>query len=63
MIDIFTKHEGQLVRLEAFEEGCWANLCDPTPQEIRETMDFFGVDEDFVKAALDEEESAHMRCV
>ncbi len=60
MIDIFTKHEGQLVRLEAFEEGCWANLCDPTPQEIRETMDFFGVDEDFVKAALDEEESAHM---
>jgi len=60
MTDIFATRSGAFLRLSAFEEGCWVHLTDPEPDEIQSVMDFFCVDEDFVKAALDEEESPHI---
>ena len=60
MIEYFTKQDGKLTQLTAFQEGCWAHLTDPTPKEVMSTSRFFGVEEDFLRAALDEEESAHI---
>ncbi len=60
MIEYFSRRDGKLLQLAGFEEGCWAHLTDPTPKEVAVTSRYFGVEEDFLKAALDEEESAHI---
>lgn len=60
MIEYFSRRDGKLLQLAGFEEGCWAHLTDPTPKEVATTSRYFGVEEDFLKAALDEEESAHI---
>lgn len=60
MIEYFSRRDGKLLQLAGFEEGCWAHLTDPTPKEVAATSRYFGVEEDFLKAALDEEESAHI---
>ncbi len=60
MTDIFATSSGELHRLTEFAEGCWAHLTDPEPDEINSVLDFFAIDTDFIKAALDEEESPHI---
>lgn len=60
MMDIITRAGSRQIALEQFEEGCWVNLCDPSEEEIQQVVSFFGVESNFVTAALDEEESAHI---
>lgn len=60
MLHIFTQQDGQLTELHELVDGCWVHLCDPTNEETERVVKFFDIDSDFVTAALDEEESAHL---
>ena len=46
--------------LYEFEPGCWVNLVRPTSEEIAHVLATTGVEEDFLRAALDPEESSRV---
>ena len=46
--------------LYEFEPGCWVNLVRPTSEEITHVLATTGVEEDFLRAALDPEESSRV---
>lgn len=60
MLDIFKTIDDTLFTLEEIEDGAWINLVDPTPDELSFIEDELSVDRDFLRAALDEEESARL---
>lgn len=60
MLDIFKTIDDTLFTLEEIEDGAWINLVDPTPDELNFIEDELSVDRDFLRAALDEEESARL---
>lgn len=60
MLDIFKTIDNTLFTLEEIEDGAWINLVDPTAEEIDFIEEELGVDKDFLRAALDEEESARL---
>ncbi len=60
MFDIFKTIDDTLFTLEEIEDGAWVNLVDPTADEIDFIEQELSVDRDFLKAALDEEESARL---
>lgn len=45
---------------DKFSEGCWVSVISPTPQEIKELIEDYGIDSGFVKSSLDEEESSRI---
>ena len=53
-----TQEDKKLERLQAFEEGCWVDLVNPTDDEVEDVCALTGVPEEMLKAALDEEETA-----
>lgn len=60
MLDIFKTIDDTLFTLEEIEDGAWINLVDPTADELDFIEQELGVDKDFLRAALDEEESARL---
>ncbi len=60
MLDIFKSIDDTLFTLEEIEDGAWINLVDPTTEELDFIEDELSVDRDFLRAALDEEESARL---
>lgn len=60
MLEIITRAGSLQKSLDHLEEGCWANLSDPTEEEIHMVAEFFQVECEWVTAALDEEESSHI---
>lgn len=58
MIEIFKSTENGLVKTTFIDKGVWINLQNPDEYEIRTVCNALNVDEDFIRAALDEEESA-----
>jgi len=60
MLDIFKTIDDTLFTLEEIEDGAWINLVDPTSDELDFIEQELGVDKDFLRAALDEEESARL---
>lgn len=56
MIECFKTCGQETVRVEAPEEGCWVNVVAPSEQERAWLCDELGILEEFVKAALDDEE-------
>ena len=61
MIKYFkTDEQKKMRRLEAFEEGCWIDMFNPTDDEIEDTSLVSGIPEEMLKAALDEEETARI---
>lgn len=60
MLDIFKTIDDTLFTLEEIEDGAWINLVDPTANEIDFIEQELGVDKDFLRAALDEEESSRL---
>lgn len=55
-----TDSSGQIQRLQTAERGCWICVQSPTAQEIDYLTNSLGVDADFVKSALDEEETSRI---
>lgn len=60
MINVLSMQDGCLREAENFCPSCWVNLIDPEDDEIRLVSQQFKVEEDMLRAALDEEESAHV---
>ncbi len=60
MLDIFKTIDDTLFTLEEIEDGAWINLVNPTPEELDRIEDELSVDRDFLRAALDEEETARL---
>ncbi len=60
MIEYFKSDARLLSPLYEFEPGCWVNLVRPTSEEIAHVLATTGVEEDFLRAALDPEESSRV---
>lgn len=60
MLDIFKTIDDTLFTLEEIEDGAWISLVDPTPEELDYIEEELSVDKDFLRAALDEEETARL---
>lgn len=60
MLEIFKTINNELVLSDVFEDGVWVNLINPTEDEINKVNSALGVEMDFLKAALDEEERARI---
>lgn len=60
MITFYTSENGALCRSDRVTPGCWVSVVDPTPQEIKELIEVYGLDSGFVKSSIDEEESSRI---
>ena len=60
MINFYTSENGRLIQCEEPTPGCWISVVSPTPQEVKELIDGYGLDSGFVKSSLDEEESTRI---
>lgn len=60
MIEIFKTIDERLVTLDSFEDGAWINLINPTEDEVHYVSESLNLDSDYIKAALDEEESSRI---
>lgn len=57
----FYKTEGNAItEISALEAGCWVSAIAPTESEISMLETELGVDRDFIRSALDEEESSRI---
>lgn len=61
MLRIFkTMDDSQFVELEEFQSGCWVNLIAPTDEEIERVSCGLKLNVDFLRDALDDEESSRI---
>lgn len=60
MIKIFRTIDGNIHQLSEASEGCWVVLEDPTATEILEIADTYHIDQDDLRAPLDEEERSRI---
>ena len=60
MIKIFRTIDGHIHQLNEASEGCWVVLANPTATEILETANKFHIDQDDLRAPLDEEERSRI---
>ncbi|KNZ68247.1 Mg2 transporter protein CorA family protein [Thermincola ferriacetica] len=61
MINIFKSSiDGQFHELDTFEKGCWVNLVNPTEPEIQLVSKELGIEPNFLRDPLDEEEKARI---
>lgn len=62
MINIYEMSAGsrELKAADAFRPGAWINLENPSDKELQEVCAATGISEEMLKAALDEEERAHI---
>lgn len=60
MVNCYRTVEGKITRLDNLEKNAWVNIVEPTPSELEAVQKFYGVESDFLRAALDEEESSRI---
>lgn len=60
MVEFYKTIDGRVTEIPAFEEGCWVNLVRPSSDEIDTIAQDMRVEEEFVRAALDPEESSRV---
>lgn len=60
VIQYFKTINGRIRPQETLEDGCWINVVDPDEREINSLIQNFSLDPDFLRAALDEEESSRI---
>ncbi|MCJ7689283.1 MAG: magnesium transporter CorA family protein [Clostridiaceae bacterium] len=61
MLSIYnTVENGQLIKSDDIETGCWINMIDPSDEELIFISKKTNVPMDFLKAALDEEETSRI---
>lgn len=56
MLEIYKTIDGVIKKIDTAEKNAWINLVAPTEEEIGWVSEELGVEEDFLRAALDEEE-------
>ena len=60
MLSIHRTVGGRMTGLEDIEEGCWVNLTHPTEAELDRVSSALDIDQTFLRAALDEEETSRV---
>lgn len=60
MINFYVYENGKMTPKENCSDGCWVSVINPTPQEIKDLIEIYGIDSGFVKSSLDEEESSRI---
>lgn len=60
VISYYKTIENRLVELDAPAPGCWVSVVDPTAQEMKLLIEDYGLDRDFLRSSLDEEESSRV---
>ena len=60
MLNFYKTIDGKVSQSHAVEDGCWVCAICPTEPEVRYLVDVLGLEQDFVRAALDEEESSRV---
>lgn len=60
MLSYYKTEDGRVMRIPACEPGCWINCVSPDDREINSLIADFGIEPDFFRAAMDEEESSHI---
>ena len=60
MMTIHKTIEGRMTDLDAIQEGSWIDLIDPNEEELQSVADTLHVEQDFLRAALDEEETSRI---
>ncbi len=60
MLTINKTISGRMTALDCLEEGCWINLTHPNEEELQVVTDLLHVEPDFLRAALDEEETSRI---
>ena len=60
MLNIYKTEGDRVVRQDRLVPGCWINVAEPTQQEIDYLTGKLGLDQDFVRSSLDEEESSRI---
>lgn len=60
MLNYYKSENGILNEIHSIEKDCWINLVDPTEEEINKILSETSIEADFIKSALDEEETSHI---
>ncbi len=60
MVKYYRSIEGNITEIPVLETGCWISVINPTETEISDLEDDLGIDRDYVRAALDEEEPSRI---
>lgn len=60
MLEIFKTFDTQTKRIDKIESDCWINVVNPTEEEKSYLIKELGILPEFIKSALDEEESPHI---
>ncbi|MBE3089798.1 MAG: magnesium transporter CorA family protein [Actinobacteria bacterium] len=55
-----TAKDNQTIETDVIEKGCWVHLIDPLSTEIEQVSECTGLDIEFLRAALDKEESSRL---
>ena len=60
MVTYLKTIEGRILPITEYEPGCWINVIAPTEEEIEGLIADYSLEPDFIRAALDEEESSRI---
>ncbi len=60
MIELFKSYDGVIRKVDDFEENVWANLVNPSKEEIIKVSQQLGIDTTDVQASLDDEEASRI---
>ncbi len=60
MVNYYRSIDGKIREIQSAEEGCWISLINPTETEISDIEEDMGIDRDYIRAALDEEEPSRI---
>ncbi len=60
MISFYKSRNGVVEQVEGLEKGCWVNVLEPTSEDRQWLLDTLGIVPEFIKDALDDEETSHV---
>ncbi|MFR3785721.1 magnesium transporter CorA family protein [Agathobaculum desmolans] len=60
MVEFYKTVDGRVTEISEFAEGCWVNMVHPSSDELETIARAARVEEEFVRAALDPEESSRI---
>lgn len=60
MLEFYKTIGNRVLQIDGLEDGCWVCAISPTEKEVRYLVDEMHLEQDFVRAALDDEESSRV---
>lgn len=60
MINYYKTIDGKITKIGNYEKECWIRCVSPTEEEISYLISNYGIEPEFVRSSLDEEESSHI---